>query len=91
MTEPERTTSATFTTGDKVRHRASGELGIVTAVNQKCVSPGHVWCGLNVNRSACVFEPSGTYDLSIGFDKTITADGEVLELVEHVVNNEDSR
>lgn len=59
-----------FDVGDRVRHRASGRIAIVTAILYGCVKhPPLALCGLRLDRSECRLEPTGQYHLSFDFDE----------------------
>jgi len=84
--ESERNAIPTFHEGDRVRHKVSGEEGIVDLIYKQCVNPEHTdtafacfnsW--MKVNSSACRSEPSGTYRVSYGFGKYDDVRGCVLE------------
>lgn len=71
-----------FKLGDRVRHRESGEAGIIARVAQKCVNPKHrIAFAHALAPGDCELEPIGRYDITTGFDKTLEdVPGEVLEL-----------
>ena len=81
-----------FTVGQKVRHRASGEIGIVVEVCEVCVSHSglqHLNMQMayfgpknkKLDHGECELMPTGRYVLDIGFEKDdITVDGYMLEV-----------
>jgi len=76
-----------FNLGDLVRHRASGEKGVVVELSQKCTV--HSWpmdCYVASphwkRKEECRLEYTGRYLLSHGFDKRIMVDEDEIELVE---------
>ena len=74
---------AEFDIGDKVRHRASGRIAIVTAQLFACVTHrSSEMCFMMLDRSTCRFEPTGRYNLSFDFgDDAEYVSGVLLEPV----------
>jgi hypothetical protein len=73
--------------GDKVRHRASGEVGIVTNVVTQCNNPEHkpfLICVLAEPpyelKTPCQLEVVG-YAISTGFGKNYNYAKEIVELI----------
>jgi hypothetical protein len=64
---------ATFQVGDVVRHKGSHRLGVISGIQTQCVKH-NVWdmCFMCVDRSECDIRPSGTYEVSIDWDRTIS-------------------
>jgi hypothetical protein len=75
--------AAEFDVGDKVRHRASGRIAIVTAKLVVCVAHHQLeLCYLRWDRSPCRFEPTGRYNLSFDIgDDAESVNGVLLEPV----------
>jgi len=73
-----------FNVGDKVRHRASGRIVIVTTQLVTCVAHRPIeLCYLRLDRSTCRFEPTGRYNLSFDFgDDAEGINGVLLESAE---------
>jgi len=77
-----KTERVDFAVGDLVRHRASGQVGVITVVFEKCVNPEHPVIGMIFHPVGCVIEPTGYYNVSVGFNDS---SHEVpLVLLEHV-------
>jgi hypothetical protein len=71
-----------FKQGDKVRHRASGEIGIITVVVEACFKHNHLH-HMNGYSNDCYMEKSDCYDVSLGFDNNVKyVSGYLLELVD---------
>ena len=80
-----------FHVGQRVKHRASGEIAIVVEVCESCVNHSaadHMRLaiqGFNVKstnpKDKCQFMPNGDYVLDLGFEKEhVTVDGYLLEV-----------
>ena len=81
-----------FKIGDSVRHRASGEFGIIREVHETCTIHQHPFalCSMKFDKSQCDFQPSGFYDISFGFGRMIVlVDGALLERAENVCAPQD--
>lgn len=77
-----------FDIGDLVKHRASGQVGIIKGINEKCVNPIHINTLYCISGKGCFYRPSGTYDLSIGLKESIDEiDGYLLEKAEKTKPN----
>ena len=75
-----------FQVGDRVRHRASGKVAVVTARLFACVKhPPLALCALKLDRTECQMEPTGRYSLSFDFgddNELEGVEGFLLERVE---------
>ena len=69
-----------FKIGDRVKHKASGEIGIVVAINSSCnkhTSLEHLTMSMaRLNRTShpykkCVMEYDGTINIDIGFNNDV--------------------
>ena len=77
-TMSENETTNQFSVGDKVRHRASGETGIVAKVHYRCINDTHrdSWFGHRIvafpdPNDKCELRPTGRYDVETGFGRVI--------------------
>lgn len=69
----------TFKIGDKVKHRASGQIGIIIHAYETCKTHQHnVECSL-LGKNSCVMENTGYYEISISFKEKIEIYGKLLE------------
>ena len=80
-------TEEVFKVGDVVKHRASGEKGIVTYVFTRCCNPEHsqlihatrAFSG-KIAMADSDPKPTGEYKVSHRFDKSCVVNGFLLEL-----------
>lgn len=79
--------NALFDVGDLVRHRASGQVGVIEYVNTKCQNPKHTHAYHCMSGQGCERVPCGTYDLSTGIGES--ADSIDGFLLAHVDGTED--
>lgn len=65
------TREAKFKQGDLVKHRASGQRGVVSSCLTSCVNHSFPFslCSMRFDKSECDFQFCGLYELSTEFQK----------------------
>ena len=77
------TVAPKFAVGDLVRHRASGERGVVVGLPRQCTNPDQAYTIFGSPHSDCRTEWTGCYELSMGVGQSATVPEVELEAAEH--------